>query len=310
VLPTPILIDTDMGVDDAMALALACCEPSLDVVAVCAVGGNVNVRQAFENAWRVLSSLGATTDITVAKGLDQSGKLLDATGVFGCDGLGESDVPAPQIKPVADLMETYRRAIEVFGEELTIVAIGPLTNLAAVHREAPGLFDRVGRIVVMGGAIWVPGNVSKRAAEFNFYRDPKAAAEVLSWGVPTRLVPLDLTRQLRFDESHLARLEKRDIASTRLLSKILPYPMTHASESPAGSFLIHDVLAVATLIWPELFLETELTVEITVKGAKRGKSSPALAQRDRRPLRVVASVDAPELLENLLERLCQEHFVV
>ena len=305
----PVLIDTDMGVDDALALLLAYSAPDLDIEAICAVGGNVDVQQAYRNVWRVLGRLRPPTYPVVVRGLDQPGDLIDARDVYGQDGLGEIDLPAITPEPSSELIDTYERMIKAFGEDMAIVTLGPLTNLAEVNRERPGLLERVGRLVVMGGAIWTKGNMLDGELEFNFYRDPAAAAEILALDLPIRIVPLDVTRQFHLDESHLARLSKSIRPEANFLAEMLSFPMAHSNESPPGTCLIHDALAISTILWPELFLETEMRVDVQMDGPSPGKTVPALADSGRRPHRVVISVEGADYLERFLGALCQETFV-
>lgn len=306
---TPVLIDTDMGVDDAMAIALALSSRELDVVGLVSVGGNVGLEQATANIGRLLTAFGVERWPKIARGLDQPLGLLDATGVHGDDGLGKIDLPVPERLSVGDYIELYEELIDKHGELLTIVAIGPLTNLATLLRDRPGLLNRVGRIVVMGGAVWCKGNVTPHA-EFNFYRDPAAAAAVLGAGLPVTLVSLDVTNQVAMDESHLAHLSRSGNRVGEQLARMIRFPMSQPSDERTGRFLVHDPLTVGTLLWPQLFLRSKMGIEITVAGSQAGRSKPAIVKDKSRQVSVVISVNANDFLENLLERLCREEFVV
>ena len=156
--------------------------PELEVVGLASVGGNVGLDQATRNIGRLLAALGIKRWPKIARGLDQPSSLLDAKDVHGDDGLGKVDLPTPERLEPGGYVELYEELIDKHGEGLGIVAIGPLTNLAALLRGRPGLLDRVGRVVIMGGAIWCKGNITPHA-EFNFYRDPQAAMDVLGSGV-------------------------------------------------------------------------------------------------------------------------------
>lgn len=306
----PVLIDTDMGVDDAVAVALAYSTRQIEVEAICSVGGAVDAQQAYRNVWRILGRLAPDGYPIVVVGHDPPGPAADRRGIYGEDGLGGANLPAIFPQPAGDLVETYERMIKGFGEELTIVAMGPLTNLAAVQRARPGLLEQAGRLILRGGAVWVKGDAPDRHAEFNFWRDAEAAAEILALSVPIRVVPLDMTRQIRLDESHLARLRKCARPAAASLGDMLAYPIGRANESPPGTCMIHDALAVSTMVWPELFLETELLLEVCRRGPQRGKTTPSLARGPARPLRVVVSVDGSDYTERLLEAICRESFVV
>ena len=304
-LSQPILIDTDMGVDDAVAVALACYSDELQLVGLCSVGGNVPLEQATDNAARFIAALQPTQMPWLGRGLDQGGQLKDASHVFGADGLGGVSLP-PADLPFLTHLELYEKLIDQHGDALTIVAIGPLTNLAAVLRERPGLLQRAGRIVIMGGAVWCPGNVTAHA-EFNFYRDPVAVAEVLEAGLPITLVPLDVTRQVGMDESHAAHLLRSGSRAGTCLGRMIPFAIQRDT-ARAGWFLVHDAVAVGVLLWPTLFLRAHVALRVTTSGPQAGQCKPIVARQKQ--LAVTISVNVADFLENLLEQLCQEKFVV
>lgn len=254
-MPLPVLIDTDMGVDDAIAIALAMLSEKLSVQALVSVGGNVPLLQATRNVGRLLRALEVDPLPPAGVGLDQHGdNLADARHVFGQDGLGETPWPALESFEPAPYTKTYRAAIEGNPGQLVVICIGPLTNLAELWRTNPGLLRQVKRFVIMGGTIWCKGNING-VAEFNFYRDPAAADTILASGLPVTLVPLDLTTYLQMDEVHIARLSACDHPAGRFLASILDWPMRNGiGDAPPGRFTVHDAAAVGCLIWPELFM--------------------------------------------------------
>lgn len=306
---TPILIDTDMGVDDAVAIALALGSPELRVVALASVGGNVPLEQATINIPRLLTALGVREWPKIGRGLDQPAELPGAEHVHGDDGLGGVDWPAPAKFTTGGYVPLYEEMIAAHGSALSIVAIGPLTNLAAILRERPGLLNKAGRIVVMGGAIWCKGNITPHA-EFNFYRDPAAAAAVLESGLPVTVVSLDVTNQVVMDESHVARMAQSMSRCGEQLARIVRFPMGQPTDEGTGRFLVHDALTIGTLLWPELFLRSKMALQVATSGSQMGKSKPMIAKDKARQVSVVISVNAGDLMENLLERLCQQKFVV
>jgi inosine-uridine nucleoside N-ribohydrolase len=305
----PVLIDTDMGADDALAVGLALCAASLRVEALVSVAGNVDLDQATTNTGRLLAALDPPDWPVVGRGLSQTEPdLIDARSVFGDDGFGQASLPASDNLKTRKHRAVYRELLERHQGQLHIVAIGPLTNVADVLAEQPDLLRRAARLTIMGGAIWVRGNVDG-LAEFNFYRDPAAAHAVLSSGLPITVIPLDLTRQVVFDESHLAHLEGSGTRVGQFLGQVLPYAMQHGRELPPGQMLIHDALAVGSILWPQLFLKTELALEIETTGKARGRSRPAVGERGKR-VSVLTGVRTVDFLENMIEQFCQETFVV
>jgi inosine-uridine nucleoside N-ribohydrolase len=307
---TPILIDTDMGVDDAVAITLALSTDALELVGITSVAGNVPLAQATKNIGRLLAGLQWEHWPPIGRGLTQKNtELVDATHIFAADGLGESDLAVPADFAPGEYLDVYEQLIETHGASLAILAIGPLTNLAGVLREKPDLLSRVGQIVVMGGAIWCKGNVTPHA-EFNFYRDPEAAAAVLSAGLPVTVVPLDVTSQVTMDESHLAQLSRSGTRSGELLARMIRFPLEQEQGAPASTFLAHDALALGVLIWPELYMRANMGLELTMTGEQAGRTKPMVAKDKKRQVRVVISVNAADFLETLLEQLCHEKFVV
>jgi purine nucleosidase len=305
---TPVLIDTDMGIDDAIAIALALTSPQLELAGLASVGGNVPLEQATGNIGRLLSALNVKPWPLVGQGLDQRNGLRYAHHVFGTDGLGETRLSIPHDYHPGNFGEVYERCIATHGSSLAIVAIGPLTNLAALLHDRPGLLQSVGRIVVMGGAIWCPGNATPWA-EFNFYRDPKAAADVLTAGLPITLVPLDVTRQVVMDESHVAHLSRSGRGGGELLARMIRWPLEGHADAD-DKFIVHDAVAVGTLLWPELFLRSRIALEIVPRGEQAGRSKPVVVKDKSKQVGVTLSVNVTDFLENLLERICQEEFIV
>ncbi len=307
----PILIDTDMGVDDALAIALALGSDEIELVGLVSVGGNVSLDQATRNIGRLLAAMTPKTRPMVARGLDQTAPgLRDASHVFGTDGLGGVDLPVPADFAPGSFLDVYEELAARHGHSLTVVAIGPLTNLAALLRDRPDVLAKVGQVIVMGGAIWCPGNIT-RWAEFNFHRDPAAAATVLSAGLPLTIVPLDVTRQVAMDESHMAQLSRGGTRAGDLLARMMRMPIERKTEtSSPGSFLVHDAVAIGVLLWPQLFMRSKMGLEVITSGEQAGRAKPVVAKDKTRQLGVVISVNVGEFLENTVEQLCQQKFVV
>ncbi|HPD28508.1 MAG TPA: nucleoside hydrolase [Phycisphaerae bacterium] len=307
----PVLIDTDMGVDDAVAIALALSSSEIQVAGLVSVAGNVSIEQATANIGRLLGGLVPESLPQVARGLGQRvSQLRDATHVFGEDGLGGIELAVPPDFAPGEFLELYERLAEQHGHSLTVLALGPLTNLAAVLQEKPEVLAKVGQIVVMGGAIWCPGNVT-RWAEFNFYRDPAAAAAVLSAGLPLTVVPLDVTRQVAMDESHTAHLSRGGTRAGDLLGRMIRLPMEReTADALPGSFVVHDAVAMGVLLWPKLFMRSRMGLEVIVSGEQAGRCKPVVVKDKSRQIGVVISVNVGEFMENMLEQLSQEKFVV
>lgn len=309
-MPTPVLIDTDMGIDDAVAVALALTSAKLNLTGLVSVAGNVPLEQATQNIGRLLGGLRLKSSPAVGGGLSPAGRQPPhATHVFGADGLGEIDLPASRDFGPGSFLEVYEQCIDAHADKLVIIAIGPLTNLAAIYRDRPGLLQRVHRIIVMGGAVWCPGNVTPHA-EFNLHYDPIAAKEILTSGLPITVVPLDVTRQVGLDVSHVAHLSRSGTVTGELLGRMLRYPFERAGGPEKDHFLVHDALAIGVLLWPELFMQAKMALEMVTQGEQEGRCRPVVPKDKHNQLGVVISVNTVDFLENLLAQLCHEKFIV
>ncbi|HLC42143.1 MAG TPA: nucleoside hydrolase [Methylomirabilota bacterium] len=321
----PVLIDTDPGIDDALALIFALRSEELSVEAITTVAGNVPVELTTRNALRILTLLSIPGALPVARGAPAplTRSLVSASHVHGDDGLGNIDrlrtpdgsplYPEPTVELVPHdgaglILETIRR----WPDELTVIALGPLTNLAIALQRDPAIMRKVREVVIMGGAIAVPGNVSP-VAEFNFYVDPEAAHRVLAAGLPIRLVPLDVTQQviLRRDRIERRMAGRRDPVS-RFVWAMARAGLEFAQKAEGlDGLVLHDPLAVAVALDPSLMSARELFVDVETEGVlTRG-----MAVADRRfPSRaqtalncqVAMTVAADRVLAKLLERLCPE----
>lgn len=194
--PDLVVIDTDPGVDDAIALLMALSCPQLDILGLTTTAGNVPIGPATRNALAILESVGRA-DIPVAKGATRPirGRYAYARDVHSAEGL-TYQLPAPTLRTsetgaVQFLSETLRAN----PGAVTVIALGPLTNLARLHRDQPSVLSVAKRLLVMGGAVQTPGNVTPHA-EFNFYSDPTAARLVMESGIPVTLIDMAPCRQV------------------------------------------------------------------------------------------------------------------
>ena len=199
----PVLFDTDLGVDDALAIAMALNAPELDVVGLTVVSGNVSIEQGTRSALQLLELLGRD-DVPVYVGAEKPLFIdrVDAVQVHGSTGLGYAELPEPSTLPVGRAVDHVIREIQKRPGELIIVAIGPLTNLALAERKSPGILNRARRVVAMGGALWCGGNITD-TSEYNIYADPHALSELLQAQTNLTLIPLDVTEQLTLTEGEI-----------------------------------------------------------------------------------------------------------
>ena len=264
-----IIIDTDPGQDDAMAILLALASPEIEVLGITAVAGNVPLPLTAKNA-RVVCELAGRTEVKVFAGCDAPlrRKLVTAEHVHGKTGLDGADLPEPTMPlqeghAVDFLIETLRS--EPAGS-VTLVTIGPLTNIATALTRAPDIAPRIGRIVMMGGAYFEVGNITP-AAEFNIYVDPEAAAIVFAAGVPITVLPLDATHKALTTAPRIEAFRALGTpVGTAVCGWLDFFERFDVEKYGALGGPLHDPCTVAWLLRPELFSGREINVEIETEG--------------------------------------------
>jgi purine nucleosidase/pyrimidine-specific ribonucleoside hydrolase len=307
----PILIDTDTGVDDALALILALRSPEVAVKAITTVAGNVEVGKCTTNVLFLLRLLHYQHDIIVARGADRPLRraLVTAPEVHGRDGLGNLNRRSGSTRSVPLRAEqTIIELCQEFGKQLTVVAIGPLTNIALAWRRNPSALRRMGSLVSMGGAFCVPGNTGP-VAEFNYYVDPDAANIVLHSGLPITVIPLDLTEQFvlmhREFEHQSKRGRRRVVQSMSRFTEC--YMRYHEQTQGFYGGYVHDPLAVAAAINPRLFQTIGMKVSVETRGRWMRGMTVGTVQRDThsRPgvVKVAVAVHKNRFLTLLRKRL-------
>lgn len=291
----PMIIDTDGGVDDALAIIMALNCEQIDLKAVTVLAGNIDVNQAANNMLRVIDIVQPKQRPPVAKGCEKPlvRPPFNAAGIHGADGLGELHqfknadgsprYPQLTVEPSSeDAVDVLLKAAREYGSDLTIVALGPLTNIATALQRDRATMKKVGRITIMGGAVKVPGNISA-AAEFNFFVDPDAAQMVMESGIPLTLVGLDVAMKAplpRKDVEDYA--QKNPDAVTQFIADCTGIYMAFYRDNEGfhGCYL-HDPLAVGVAIDPTL-VSTE-SVYMVVETEGKFTSGMSLADlRDRR----------------------------
>lgn len=318
----PLLIDTDPGIDDALALLLAFASPEASVEAITTVAGNAPVERCTENVFRILDAVKPSRLLPVAQGASAPlvRPLVSAGHVHGEDGLGDLHRfrnldGSPRYPPVAarpvplDGPDLILECAARFAGDLVVVGLGPLTNLAVALQRDRDRMAGIRRVVVMGGAVASPGNVTP-VAEFNFYVDPEAASRVLGSGLSIELIALDVTRQVVLSRSALdSRLSACPGRLAQFISDFTLKAFAFGAEAGEGGLTLHDPLALAVALDPSLvsFEALHVTVEC------EGNLTCGMAVVDRRPprprqkrpnCRVALSVDAERFLSLFLDRLC------
>jgi purine nucleosidase len=260
-----IIIDTDPGQDDAVALLLALASPELEILGITAVAGNVPLALTERNA-RTIVDLSGRTDVPVFAGCDRplARALVTAEHVHGKTGLDGADLPDPvtplsPVHAVDFLVETLRR--EPAGT-VTLCPLGPLTNIAEAFRRAPDLAARVKQIVLMGGGCFEGGNITP-AAEFNIFVDPEAAKIVFGAGTDLIVVPLDVTHQALTSRNWIEEMRALGTATGRAVAGWTDFfERFDVAKYGSEGAPLHDPCVIAWLLAPDLFDGRRINVEI------------------------------------------------
>jgi purine nucleosidase len=294
--PRPIIIDTDPGIDDALAILLALASPELDLRALVTVAGNVSLDLTTQNALK-LRELGGRQDLPVYPGCERPiARDLITGSVHGTTGMDGADLPAPkgkrEIKNGVDwLVETLSAAAPM---SQTLVPIGPLTNIATAFQRAPGIARALRDVVIMGGATpKIGGNMSPHA-EFNIHVDPEAADYVFGLGLPITLVPLDLSYQMIVTMERIARIAAIPGPIGKALGGMLRFYHD-------GDDHLHDPLTIAWLLKPELFSGRRAAIRVETKGVRSGET--VFDWREDGNCRVLLEGDHAAFFDFLIERL-------
>jgi pyrimidine-specific ribonucleoside hydrolase len=259
-----LIIDTDPGIDDAFAIALAAASPDVELLALTTVAGNIGIEDTTRNALNVLSLCGRE-DVPVAVGAHKPlSRPMRADGAHGTDGLGGYAASFPASKATVDPRDAVTLMVDVLTaaeEPVTIVPIGPLTNVALLLAAHPGIKSKIDRLVIMGGGI--EGGNCTPVAEFNVWIDPEATRRVLvEEDIPVTLVPLDVTLKCSVGDAWLGKLAAANTIGRELVAMTPYYRAFYKEVSGSDNMVMHDAIAVAEAIRPGIVHTTPMSLEV------------------------------------------------
>ena len=308
----PVIIDTDPGIDDAIAIALACASPEIDLLGITTVGGNTGIENTTGNALRLLHLFGRD-DVPVGAGAARALTFeadLGDPSIHGQGGLGGVELALPDRGPdprgalglMADLVESH-------PEPITLVAIGPLTNVALFAATRPDLYARLDRLVIMGGGVHITGNHTP-TGEFNIWFDPEAAARVFAAGVDVTMVGLDVTHKAMFAGTDWSPLRGADAGPVaRAVSGMIDfYGSFYLSQNGSDATAQHDSLAMAAVVAPDLVSTRHCWVGVETAGTlTRGMTVADLqgVWKHEPNAHVALDVDVPAFVELLVGRIAE-----
>jgi len=264
--PQRVIIDTDPGIDDAMAILLALNSPELKVEALTVVPGNVDGRQGLENALKIVS-LAGRCDVRVASGAQHplNQKLITAQYWHGKNGLAGVELPTAKCRADSQFgPDLIIETVHKYPHEVTLIPVGPLTNIALAVSKDPSIVSLVKNIVIMGGSI-TGGNVNG-AAEANIYGDPEAAAIVFNAGWMVTMVGSDVGERTLILRKHMEELQSQHGPESDFIVKLADFYLTRSEKSGYQGAAMYDPLAVAVAIDPSLVTLKDMHVDVETKG--------------------------------------------
>ncbi len=299
-----IIIDTDPGVDDALAIHMAFADPRLDVVGLTTVFGNVHTHQATRNARHLVEMAGLA--VPVAHGAErpyQQAQRDPAHFIHGAEGFGDLPAPNPQL-PVdpRSAAQFICDMADEHGEDLLLCPIGPLTNLAHALDLDADLPNKIGGVVLMGGAVTVPGNVNA-FAEANIHNDPHAAEMVFAAGWDVRVIGLDVTQQILCTSQHLEEIALGAPGIGGFLRDVSAFYVRFYQDSRAfDGCCLHDPAALIAITDPDWFSYDSAPVTVIVEGEEAG-GTQIVDDPDRPKVRFAVACDTQKIRDHFITTL-------
>ncbi len=263
-----VILDVDPGIDDAVALCMALSDPRLEVLAVTAVGGNCSPAQATRNVQAIIEELDPPRWPRLgAASAPDDGLPVDGRHLCGVDGLGGADFDVAELHHLHPSEKVICDQVRAAGEgAVTIITLGPLTNIARAFQRDPELPSLVGQVVMMGGSVTGSGNITP-AAEFNIYCDPRCARAVFRSHSTKTLIPLDVTNRIVLSYDLLGRLPDQSTKVGRFLRKLLPPAFrNYRQQFGLEGIHVHDTVALTAVTHPELFTTEEMAGDVETSG--------------------------------------------
>ncbi|MEZ6109889.1 MAG: nucleoside hydrolase [Pirellulaceae bacterium] len=302
-----VIIDCDPGIDDAVALCLALFDPSLEVVGVTAVAGSVPVEQSSRNLQALIERLDPPKYPRIGVGSPpEDGPVIDGRELHGEDGLANVGYAVSRLQRQHPAEKLIADEVRAAPESVTILCLGPLTNVARAFQREPELPSLIDRLIIAGGCVDGIGNVTP-AAEFNMYYDAASARAVFRSLTTKTLIPLDVSRRIAFDFDFVDQLPTAHSRAGKLLRDIVPYSFRAYHQTQGQeSVLFPDAVAVMACLQPEMFEMLEMAGDVET----RGELTLGATVFDRRPIsewrsnmEVAIDVDVVAVKESLVRGL-------
>jgi purine nucleosidase len=302
-----VIIDSDMGTDDAVALCMALFDESLDIVALTATEGCVTAEQATRNLQAVVGMLDPDRHPRLgAAARAEHAPAVNTTYLYGEDGLGNTGFEVSELQHMMPADKLIVDCVRAHPGDLTLVCLGPYTNLARAFRRDPAVAEMVDRVVMTGGSIQGIGNITQ-AAEFNCYFDPPSAQEVFCSRTTKTLIPLDVTSRVRFGLDLLDKLPERFCRVGEFLRQILPFAYrSYRQQLGQEDISLNDAVGMLAVLEPDLFEYESMAGQVETEGQlTRGVTvfDRRTVPEWRNNMEVAVSVRADDVVPAVLERL-------
>jgi purine nucleosidase len=306
-----LILDLDTGIDDTLAIAYALGSPEVDLIGITGTYGNVKVEQGVRNALAVTDVLGFP-NVPVYQGLGHASRKDSfevqpiSAFIHGDNGIGDVSIPdSSRSVEQGSAVDFIIDAVKTYGKDLVYVPTGPMTNIDAALKKAPEIRDSIGSIVLMGGALTVPGDVSAWS-EANISQDPDAANALFRSGAPATMIGLDVTLQTLLTYNDTRKWREIGTKASSFLADMTDYYIK-AYETTAphlGGCGLHDPLAVGVAVDPSLVKVLPINMQVDVEGPTRGRT---IGDGERlndahKTMRVAVGVDVPRFLKEFMHR--------
>ena len=266
-MPRKVIIDCDMGTDDAVALCMSLFDTRIDVVALTATEGCVTADQANNNLQAILGELDPDRYPRLGMAAPaENAPAINTSYLYGTDGLGNAGFEVSKLQHLSSSEKLIIDTVRDHPNEITVICLGPLTNLARAFRRDPALPAMIDRIVITGGTVTAPGNITA-AAEFNFYFDPESAREVIRSRTTKTLIPLDVTQEINFGFEVMEELPMDHTRIGAFLRNILPFAFrSYRQQLGHEGINLNDAVGMLGVIEPRLFQFEELYCDVETIG--------------------------------------------
>ncbi len=302
-----VIIDCDMGTDDAVALCMSLFDSRLDILALTATEGCVTADQANNNLQAIVGEL--DPDRYPRLGMAQAAEdapAINTAFLYGTDGLGNAGFEVSKLQHLHPADKLIIDCVRDHPGDVTVVCLGPLTNIARAFRRDPALPDMIHRLIITGGTITTCGNITP-AAEFNFYFDPKSAKQVLQSRTPKTLIPLDVTQKINFGFEVLDELPGENTRTGCFLRQILPFAFrSYRQQLGRERINLNDAVGMLAVLKPGLFEFKELAGDVETEGElTRGASvfDRRLAPEWKNNMEVAVNIKAAAARQQIIDQL-------